>query len=80
VYSISEHLITPYSGAEPFLRRMLHLFIIAAFAHIEMTLGTMVTKWGILKEWLSIWLKNSPLLFGAFGAKIKKVLMVTTFL
>jgi hypothetical protein len=66
-YSISEHLIGPYSGPECFLDKSdaFNFYLSQLRIRIEMAFGIMVTKWRILKAPLSIRLKNIPLLFGA---------------
>ena len=65
-YSITEHLLGPYSGPERFLEKndSFNFYLSQLRIRIEMCFGLMVTKWRILTMPLCIRLCNVPLLFG----------------
>jgi hypothetical protein len=68
-YSITEHLIGPYSGPECFLEKnnAFNFYLSLLCIRIEMCFRLMVTKWRILTMPLCIRLYNIPLLFGAIA-------------
>ena len=68
-YSITEHLIGPYSGPERFLEKndAFNFYLSQLRIRIEMCFGLMVTKWRILTMPLCIKLCNISLLFGAIA-------------
>ena len=66
-YSITEHLVAPYSGPQQYIEAYdnFNFYLSQLRIRIEMAFGLLVTKWQILHTLINVKLKNLKKLLGA---------------
>jgi hypothetical protein len=66
-YSITEHLVAPYSGPQRYIKAYdnFNFYLSQLRIRIEMAFGLLVTKWWILHTPINVKLKNLKKLLGA---------------